>query len=349
MSYPSLHSTLSFRPVIGEAGFVPLPVMELAEDEDEAAGRAEGEHVGYEVDASLWTPLPCSGTARRPPVRFVDGGVGSETVGVIRYDGVYRPLLLGSLGALELIFDHHRLQRPPSGWRAKVAAALVANGIPDDLVEAVRSELAELGISLFALRSDGYGPNFEILRRRTWDALKNEMEAMERSLLLSRPDVPTVADGLLERRLTTLESQRQPVVGMVKRNLRQYLPRGQAAMLYDLGFCQRSPAFMIRTDHGELVSWYLRLSANGGGPGAGLIRLAAPREYLEREFPDPSERFAELSAVSAWICSLRCRQESYARHAVSLEPVVRVEDQLHALMPSIHRHASAVRLRLARS
>jgi hypothetical protein len=39
--------------------------------------------------------------------------------------------------------------------------------------------------------------------------------------------------------------------------------------------------------------------------------------------------------VSAAVVELRHRERSYDRAAVSLEPIVRVEDQLHAVMPDI--------------
>jgi len=37
---------------------------------------------------------------------------------------------------------------------------------------------------------------------------------------------------------------------------------------------------------------------------------------------------------------LRCREGSYPRAGVSLEPIVRVEDELHALLPDIRQVAA---------
>jgi hypothetical protein len=96
--------------------------------------------------------------------------------------------------------------------------------------------------------------------------------------------------------------------------------------LFSLTPGQRSPAFLIETEKAVLVSWYLRLADPGlGTPTAGIVRVAATRTWLELSFPDPVARFAEISAVSAWLCQLRCRDASYARSAVSLEPIVRLE------------------------
>ena len=202
-----------------------------------------------------------------------------------------------------------------------------------------------MGAYFIGLESEELPADFEVLRRRTWDSLKQEMEGLEREILLSRPDTSTLADGLLERRLTTLESQRQPVVGMVKRNLRQYLPTRLALLLYELRRGQRSPSFVIKTPNAELVSWYLRLSEGPMSPGAGLIRLALPREYLDKQFPN-DDRFAEISAHFQPSVELRCRQESYGRHRVSLDPIVQVENQLHALLPDVGLFAAKVKLRL---
>src|SRR5437660_825406 len=77
--------------------------------------------------------------------------------------------------------------------------------------------------------------DFEVSRRRAWDFAKGEMEELERQLLLRDASTPALADGLLERRLVTIESQRQPAVGMVKQVLRHYLPAPPTPVLYELG------------------------------------------------------------------------------------------------------------------
>jgi hypothetical protein len=168
------------------------------------------------------------------------------------------------------------------------------------------------------------------------------MEAAERAVLLDDPDTPAVVDGLLERRLTSTSSQMTPAYGVVKRQLRRYLPDSLVHVLYGLAAGERTPAFLLATEHGEFVSWYVRLTTSafsargiGVGPSYGIVRLSVARAYIEERFHDSAERFAELSAVSAAIVELRHRERSYDRAAVSLEPIVRVEDQLHAVMPDI--------------
>ena len=342
----SIGSALKFRPVQGERGYAPLP-LEQAEAEDEEQAKANAELTGYELDSSRWKPVLTGGEAKRPPVRFVDGSLATVTAGVCLVEGVYRPLLAASLGALELCLDQRRLYRPEGGYKVIAAAAIVSNGIENRILNDLRGQLLKLGIHLLALETQDFTSNYEVLSRRTWDFMKQEMEGMERELLLARPDIPTLADGLLERRLTTIESQRQPVVGMVKRHLRQYLPDPLSSMLYDLRAGERSPAFVIKTANAELVTWYLKLCDGAMGPSTGLVRLAVPRVYLEREF-EAGQRFCEISAISRRLCDVRCREESYGRQRVSLEPIVRLEEQLHALLPPVDACAARLRYRLSK-
>ncbi len=169
------------------------------------------------------------------------------------------------------------------------------------------------------------------------------METQERDLLLREPTRPALIDGLLERRLITIASQEMPVVGMVKRQLRQYLPNSHVGLLYELEPGQRTPAFILETEHARIVTWYLRLSTTeNAGPSYGLVRLTMPLEYLSNAFPDSTGRSEEISALSAFIRTLRHREASYRRVGVSLEPIVRVEDELQAVMPSINELAARV-------
>ena len=131
---------------------------------------------------------------------------------------------------------------------------------------------------------------------------------------------------------------------MVKQVLRHYLPAPLTSLLYELAPGERTPAFLLETQNAQLISWYLRLGEGPMmGPGQGIVRLSIPLEYLEREFPTPGERTRELSGVSSWLRQIRCREDSYPRAAVSLEPIVRAEEQLHTLVPPLEQRAASLR------
>ncbi|HEY4026853.1 MAG TPA: hypothetical protein VGO86_10530 [Candidatus Dormibacteraeota bacterium] len=314
-----------FMPV-SDAGFVALPALDQAELEDEESRVRE---LSWELPAAAWRPIECAGTPLAPPQRFIDGSLVSRTVGVVRVDGARRPLVLASTGALELCLDGRRLRRPAEACVLRSVLCLIANGIPPDELAELAEGCAALGLELLAAESKDVTADFDVLRRRSFDLAKLAMERAERDLLLRLPDVPALVDGLLERRLV---AGPMPALGMVKRQMRQYLPSSHLALLYDLAPGQRTPAFVLETEHARVVSWYLRLSTTEmAGPSYGLVRLTMPLEYVTHL----SAPAVEISALSAFVRGLRHREGSYARVGVSLEPIVRVEDELHALMPSI--------------
>jgi len=342
-----LGKRLGFTPV-NDAGFLKLPPVDSAEADDEEAQKARLDQASYEVPAWEWAPIASSGTPSAPPSRFIDGSLHSRTVGVVRVAGTLRPLVLAVVGAVELRLHGRKLERPADGQRTDCVLCLAANQMGTELTLELDQAVAERGIRLIARESDVETHDFEMIRRRAWDFAKGEMEELERRLLLRDASTPALADGLLERRLVTIESQRQPAIGMVKQVLRHYLPAPFTSMLYDLRPGDRTPAFLLQTKNAQLVSWYLRLGEGElMGPGQGLVRLSVPLEYFERRFPTPRARTAELSALSNFLRQIRCRELSYGRAAVSLEPIVRAEEQLHALLPPIEQRAAALRRLLA--
>jgi len=321
--------------------YEPLPLADQALDQDEEALKARLRQLSYELPASEWRPVPCGGEPLDSPRRFIDGSVFSRSVAALSVEGRRRPAVLACLGALALHLEGGRLVRPPGDFRLRTVLCLLSNGMPQEDLRRMAEGLAALGMELVVSETAELAADFEVLRRRTWDLAKERMEEAEKEVLFAAPDIPAVVDGLLERRLVTVASQAMPVVGVVKRQMRRYLPDSHLNLLYDLAAGQRTPAFLLETEHATVVSWYLRLSAADGlSPGYGIVRLAVPQDYLERRFPAPEERWNQLSALSDWLRALRCREKSYPRAGVSLEPIVRVEDELHALLPDIRQVAA---------
>lgn len=330
---------------IDDAPFGPLPLADQTLDEDEEALKARMKQLSYEVPAGEWRPLACEGEAERPPRRFIDGSVFSRTVAVFNVDGTRRPCVLACVGAMALEMEGRSLVRRPGSVKLETVLCMLSNGVPNDDVRVLDAGLSEIGMQLVVSETAELTPDFDVLRRRCWDLAKDRMEQAERAILLDNPDEPAVVDGLLERRLITIESQEMPAVGVVKRPGRQYLPGSHLNLMYGLLPGQRTPAFVLETKHAAVVSWYLRLSdADMASPGYGIVRLTLPREYLERRFLSPSARTNEISAISRYLYNLRHRQGSYARAAISLEPIVRVEDELHALLPAIAQQVARLHL-----
>jgi hypothetical protein len=295
-------------------------------------------NLGWERPPDGWGPIATGGSPVRPPCRFVDGSVNGRTVATLTVSGRMRPVLLAVVGAMALDLGGRELRRTPGSVRTESIVCLFSNQLPIGDLDALEHGLAGMGVNLVSPTTADLAADFEVLRRRTWDLAKRCMEDAERDVLVRDPAVPCLVDGLLERRVTTVASQAIPVFGMVKRQLNPLLPEQLTQLVYRLPPGERTPAFVVNTEHASIVTWYLRLSDPGrASPTAGIVRLSATRAYLEGAFPNPVDRTAEISAVSAWLRSLRCRQASYKRAAVSVEPIVRLEDQLHCLLPSLSK------------
>ena len=114
-----------------------------------------------------------------------------------------------------------------------------------------------------------------------------------------------------------------------------YLPAGLQEMVYALKAGERTPAFVLRTvQHVDLVNTYVRLSSEAGiSPSYGIVRVTAPLAYVESAHG--SDVAAYLSGLAAYLYRLRHRDTAYSRAGISVEPIVRVEDHLHAILPDL--------------
>jgi hypothetical protein len=91
----------------------------------------------------------------------------------------------------------------------------------------------------------------------------------------------------------------------------------------------------MEIDNVVLASFYLRLAAPAGtSPSYGVVRVTTPLAYLEAVHAGES-RWRYLSALAAYLYRLRHRDEGYDRAAISIEPIVRVEEHLKAIRPDI--------------
>jgi hypothetical protein len=338
----SIAKTYRIR-AVNDAPFGSVPFMGQSSAEDEEDPKARARQLSYETPASEWQSLPCQGDPTYPLRRFIDGSLFSRTVATFSVGGRRHPAVLACVGALALQLEGRRLVRSPNSLHVETVLSLLSNGIKHDDLLMLADGLKTLNVRLVTLETTEMTADIEVLRKRCWDLAKQQMEEAERSILLAQPNVPALVDGLLERRLTTVESHGIPAIGMVKRQMRQYLPSAHIGFLYNLKPCERTPAFIVETKHASIVSWYMRLSGDEThSPSYGVVRLTATQEYLERRFPRRAERWAEISAISHWIYTLRHREGSYPRVGISLEPIVRVEDELHALLPSIDQQVVRV-------
>jgi hypothetical protein len=317
---------------INDAGAPPFPAFEADEEAEDSA--TEGLDLDYERPQANWAPIAPGVPTPDVPVRFIDGSVATRTAGSLLVRGRRRPLIAAVVSAAALEIDGRVLRRP-AGARTQKLLCLYSDGMEkDDLLEA-RDTLRSIGVELRERPTGAVTGDFDMMRRATRSLAMDEMEQMERAVLLEDPQKPTLVDGLLERRLAATPSHDVPVVGLVKRQMTSYLPAPLQEMTYSLQPGERTPAFVLRTvQHVDLVNTYLRLSAQtGASPSYGIVRVTVPLDYVERAH---NERVsAYLSGLAGYLYRLRHRDLAYARSGISVDPIVRVETHLHAILPEI--------------
>jgi hypothetical protein len=146
----------------------------------------------------------------------------------------------------------------------------------------------------------------------------------------------------LDGPLSFLASAHGPVVGVVKRQLRQYLEGDHAALLERLTAGERTPLFLIEQAREPRYSWYLRIAGHRpiDSPLAGLLRLetAASLELSTvRALADTSARYLPRFASDA---------AHDPRAPQNLYPVGALEARLRHLLgdPMLIRRATLARL-----
>ena len=321
-----------------------LPVFPGDELEDDEVAPEEGEvERDYELPLERWAAIAPRRPASSPFRRFVDGTIVSRTVASLEdSQGRQRPLLAAVIGAAALELDGSALIRRSQDYEVQTVLAMIAKGVRREDLDLMANALDVLGIRFLQLPARSLSTDFELARMHTFDGARQEMLHLERELVVRALDTPTVVDGVLEDRLEGLGDWNVPVVGVVKRllRIRSHLHTAGMNLVYSLKPGERTPAIMLHTHRNpnvfsSLVSWFLRLHGEADiAPSWGVVRVVMTEEYFQGSLGSDFDRLSELSW---WLHQLRCRDKSYQRMPVSLEPIVRVEDHLRGLRPTLEQ------------
>jgi hypothetical protein len=264
------------------------------------------------------------------PLRFVDGCHSGKTVACLQ-DSVRHPIpvRLAEIGGVCMCADGRSLRRE-FAFIERIVCAIV-DPFPWHEVEDFAAALAGIGMRLLPalppkveeVRQLTY--DYASMEQRTYTQAQVEMRVLEGLALGQDTETLTLIDGPLGR----MDHPR--AIGAVKQHRKGYLhPRGWQ-VLYALEPGQRTPTFRLASQSLPVVSWYLKLDgAHGALPNWGVVRVEIGCEHFEREGGD----FDYVNRLSNSLLHLRCRQGSYARAPVSLEPIVRGEESLKSLLTS---------------
>lgn len=311
--------------------YVEQPPLDSSTD-DEAEERPKVE-IDFELSPEAWESRPVLSAVLDPaamPQRFVDGCHYGETVAWLQ-DSLAHPIpvRLAEIGGVCMRIDARSLRREFA--HVERIVCFIVDPFPWNEVEDFTGELTKINMSLLPalpplideMRQLTY--DYASMEQRTYTQAQVEMRMLEELALGQDTETLTLVDGPLGR----LHHPR--VIGVVKQHRKNYLGLNPQCwqVFYDLEPGQRTPAFRLASQSSPLVSWFLKLDgAHGCMPNWGIVRVEISCAHFERQGSD----FDYLNRVSNALLHLRCRQGSYARAPVSMEPIVRAEESLKSLL-----------------
>ena len=320
----------------------PQPILAGLADE-EATELADTVDLNVETPAKEWTARvvgEAPAIAGEHPIRFIDGSLSALPVLCLRSpQGWPIPLLVSELGAVALRLTERSFVR--EFVMVERVLSFVADPFPWAEVEAFAtavlndSDLCTRLVPANLPRSESNPFDYEVMRSQAYHRCEQEMLNAERLALFADPTVPTLVDGKLAGRIgSTAAADRPLLIGIVKK-LPPYLhPEGWRVLL-NLRPGQRTPLFRLtgismgKEADMPTASWYLKLA--GGprlAPNWGFVRVDVPWvQFVGNHRGD----CGFVNRLSRWLIDARCRQESYGRMPVSLEPIVRAEECLKPL------------------
>jgi hypothetical protein len=309
--------------------------------------RADVIELGCETAPEDWEPKTPSEQPANPgeyPTRFIDGCHTGHAVSCLRNPTHGWPVVvfLAEVGAVAMRLDGRTLVREFVGLERVIS--FVVDAFPWDEVEALAaaaSNLRQFPLRLLpARRPRGTDVNlfdYEVHRQQAETRTKQEMATWEAVALDADETAVTLLDGrLASRLLTSPTAGRGLVIAVVKTHAQNYLHDQGWRTLLDLRPGQRTPFFKIdRRQTGSetalpVATWYLKL-AGGDLPNWGVVRVEVPWLQFTDRWPTRDGQTGFVNRLSRWLIDARCRQESYPRMPVSLEPIVRAEDCLKSL------------------
>ena len=274
------------------------------------------------------------------PVRFIDGSLAALPVLCLRSpQGWPIPLLISELGAVAIRLSGRAFLR--EFVLVERAISFVADPFPWSELEAFATAVLNdpvIGARFVPANRPPTTSNpfdYEVMRAQAYHRCEQEMLNAERIALASDPETPTLVDGKLAGRIGGNAAKARPLlVGIVKRMAANLHQEGWRTLL-GLRPGQRTPLFKLSGISGgkeadmPTASWFLKLA--GGrrlAPNWGFVRVDIPWVQFQEKFRGD---FGFVGRLSRWLIDARCRQESYGRMPVSLEPIVRAEECLKPL------------------
>lgn len=226
--------------------------------------------VELDVEPVPWQPLTPDRPADLPCCAFIDG-VRRIDVRLFAEEQASSAFALAGSWAVGAAWS----TRPPTVGQIVVGRTLVVGGglTHDDLTPSIGGdELRYVSIGVL-----GVTPLDPVVGLQ--NVMREAEAALARRVFLSGDADLLVLDGPLTYFADA------PIVGMIKRQSRSYLPGDRSTILTTMAMAERTPLFQLGEQRLERYSWYARLAPVRpiDGMMTGVVRLEVPKEVgIER-------------------------------------------------------------------
>ena len=306
--------------------------------------------IEIEAPVEKWSPIPCLpelANDSRLPNWFLDGSVTSLEIAGSAIDSLGYPRVIraGQMG-VGATCRIDSMQNRKEFWRF---VALNTAGYTPAEINPLRTDLKQAEIpheliDWMPSNTKEQDAAFDLMSVRSLvrDQTRNEMLAREREFVEVIAE-PIYCDGRYVDHAPAKDNFL--VVGVIKSQRAKYLSGKPLQVLYSLLEGERTPAFLIERRRGQgrtkagnqVVTFYARLtSPNLVGPGGGLARIELSERYCrnqarigERLINQENQEL--LNAIAADLTQLRTRDLTYARGAVTVEPIRLIERELRLI------------------
>jgi len=306
--------------------------------------------INLEKEAENWSPIPYSPELvddPRLPNWFLDGSVTSLEIAGSALDNLGYPRVIRAgqmgVGATCRIANVTNRKR---FWRF---IALNTSGYSNMEIAPLRDDLkqAEIPHKLIDWRPSDDRDQEAALDLMTVRALvrgsaRDEMLIQERELVQDIGE-PIYVDGRYVDHAPNDDALL--VVGVIKSQRARYLANRPLQVLYSLNEGERTPAFLIERRRGQsrrrtgnqVVTFYVRLtSPDIVGPSGGLVRIEVSERSLRNRVQISQDLLDQdncrlFNSIAADLTQLRTRDTTYARGAVTVEPIRLIERELRLI------------------
>lgn len=306
--------------------------------------------IEIEEPIEKWFPIPYFPSLAddpRLPNWFLDGSVTSLEIAGSAIDNLgYPRVIRAGQMAVGATCRTKGVQNRKEFWRF---VALNTAGYTTTEINPLRNDLKQAEIpheliDWFPSNAKEQDAAYDLMSVRSLvrEQTRNQMLAQEREFVEMLAE-PVYCDGRYVDHAPANDDFL--VVGVIKSQRAKYLSGRPLQVLYNLNEGERTPSFLIERRRGQgrtrignqVITFYVRLTSPSlVGPGGGIARIEVSERYFHNQVKRGEKLINQenqelLNAIASDLRQLRTHDLTYARGAVTVEPIRLIERELRLI------------------